>query len=53
MQKYSQNFDEDLELNYNRVKVRSFNFNPQLKNLIGQQYHNFLKNETPKLFYFP
>lgn len=25
------NFDDDLELNFNRVKVRSFNFNPQLK----------------------
>lgn len=25
------NFDDDLGLNYNRVKVRSLNFNPQLK----------------------
>lgn len=25
------NFDDDLELNYNRVKVRSFIFNPKLK----------------------
>lgn len=52
------NFDEDLELNYNRVKVRSFNFNPKLKWTnksgaslsLGTSYENIEVHKSPNRF---
>lgn len=52
------NFDEDLELNYNRVKVRSFSFNPKLKWAnksgaslsLGASYENIEVHKSPNRF---
>lgn len=52
------NFDDDFELNYNRVKVRSFNFNPQLKwsnrsgasLSFGASYDNIEVHKSPNRF---
>lgn len=52
------NFDDDFELNYNRVKVRSFNFNPKLKWAnksgaslsLGASYDNIEVHKSPNRF---
>lgn len=52
------NFDDDFELNYNRVKVRSFNFNPKLKWAnksgaslsLGASYENIEVHKSPNRF---
>ena len=52
------NFDDELELNYNRVKVRSLNLNPKLKWSnksglsvnIGASYNNIEVHESPNRF---
>lgn len=52
------NYDDDLGLNYNRVKVRSFNFNPRLKwsnksgasLSLGASYDNIEVHKSPYRF---